>query len=268
MWSRRPKDHSNDPRLCFKFDDYWANDGEAKKVISNAWNMGALSYVENLDNETWCRLGYFYAKEENYWAQRSRPQCFKEGDRNTRYFRPRATGRFKKNNIGKLKDLNEAWVTDNKETCNVAKNYFCRLFQSNSQIIDNQDLDYIQECINKETNDWLIMDDSKSEVVQTIKHMDPCKAPGTPIRSSLRFSQIDSKLPSWGVLVKIKVLFFLGRMIHENILISHELLHYLQSSKNGPNKGFVIKLDMSKAYDRVEWNFIELVMRKMGFVDK
>ncbi|PPR80790.1 hypothetical protein GOBAR_AA39923 [Gossypium barbadense] len=60
----------------------------------------------------------------------------------------------------------------------MAKNYFCRLFQSNSQIIDNQDLDYIQECINKETNDWLIMDDSKSEVVQTIKHMDPCKAPG------------------------------------------------------------------------------------------
>ncbi|KAH1097708.1 hypothetical protein J1N35_014629 [Gossypium stocksii] len=43
-----------------------------------------------------------------------------------------------------------------------------------------------------------------------------------------------------------------GHMIHDNILIAHELMHYLQSSKNNPNKGFAIKLDMSKAYDYVE----------------
>ncbi|KAK5775534.1 hypothetical protein PVK06_043435 [Gossypium arboreum] len=57
------------------------------------------------------------------------------------------------------------------------------------------------------------------------------------------------------------------RMIHNNILIAHELVHYLQSAKNSPNKGFVIKLDMSKAYDHVEWNFIEEVMRRMGYAD-
>lgn len=56
-----------------------------------------------------------------------------------------------------------------------------------------------------------------------------------------------------------------GRMIHDNILIAHETVHYLQSSKNGPNKGFVVKLDMSKAYDSVEWNFLERVILRMGF---
>ncbi|KAA3469327.1 reverse transcriptase [Gossypium australe] len=51
--------------------------------------------------------------------------------------------------------------------------------------------------------------------------------------------------------------FVLGTMIHDNILIAHEMVHYLQSTKSSPNKGFVIKLDMSKAYDRVEWTLIE-----------
>ncbi|KAK5794734.1 hypothetical protein PVK06_035976 [Gossypium arboreum] len=46
--------------------------------------------------------------------------------------------------------------------------------------------------------------------------------------------------------------FVLRQMIHDNILITYGLVHYLQSIKNGPNKGFVIKLDMSKAYDLVE----------------
>ncbi|KAA3461290.1 reverse transcriptase [Gossypium australe] len=41
-------------------------------------------------------------------------------------------------------------------------------------------------------------------------------------------------------------------MIHDNILIVHEFMHYLQSSKNGPNKGLVVKFNMSKAHDRVE----------------
>ncbi|KAL4364133.1 hypothetical protein GQ457_04G024760 [Hibiscus cannabinus] len=46
-----------------------------------------------------------------------------------------------------------------------------------------------------------------------------------------------------------------GRLIYDNVIMEHELLHYLKVFKNGPNKGFAVKLDNEKAYDRVEKSF-------------
>lgn len=56
-------------------------------------------------------------------------------------------------------------------------------------------------------------------------------------------------------------------MIHDNVLIAHKLMHYLQSSKNDPNKGLVIKLDISKVYDKVEWYFLEKDLLQVGFAN-
>ncbi|XP_010481107.1 PREDICTED: uncharacterized protein LOC104759943 [Camelina sativa] len=60
--------------------------------------------------------------------------------------------------------------------------------------------------------------------------------------------------------------FIPGRMITDNILIAHELIHSLHTKKLV--KPFIAtKLDISKAFDKVEWSFIEAVMRRMGFSD-
>ncbi|CAA7014948.1 unnamed protein product [Microthlaspi erraticum] len=61
--------------------------------------------------------------------------------------------------------------------------------------------------------------------------------------------------------------FVAGRQITDNILIAQELFHSLRTNPGGRNKRMAIKTDMSKAYDRVEWEFVEAVMRKMGFAE-
>jgi hypothetical protein len=62
--------------------------------------------------------------------------------------------------------------------------------------------------------------------------------------------------------------FLPGRLITDNILAAYETLHTMQT-RLWSKVGFMgIKLDMSKAYDRVEWDFLEAVMVKMGFAER
>ncbi|XP_074314076.1 uncharacterized protein LOC141649280 [Silene latifolia] len=55
-----------------------------------------------------------------------------------------------------------------------------------------------------------------------------------------------------------------GRAIADNILIAFEVFHYMKNSKSTEGV-MAVKLDMAKAYDRVEWHFLERVLRSMGF---
>ena len=58
--------------------------------------------------------------------------------------------------------------------------------------------------------------------------------------------------------------FVLHRAIHDNILLVHEVLNKFHHFKG--KKGYVtIKLDMEKAYDRIEWDFLQHSLRSMGF---
>lgn len=55
------------------------------------------------------------------------------------------------------------------------------------------------------------------------------------------------------------------RAISDNVLITHEILHYLKTSKASKHCYMAVKTDMSKAYDRLEWDFIQLAMQRFGF---
>ena len=59
--------------------------------------------------------------------------------------------------------------------------------------------------------------------------------------------------------------FLSGRLIIDNVLVAFETLHYLKRKTQGKTSYMALKLDTSKAYDRVEWSFLEKIVLHLGF---
>ncbi|XP_024006491.1 uncharacterized protein LOC112083001 [Eutrema salsugineum] len=61
--------------------------------------------------------------------------------------------------------------------------------------------------------------------------------------------------------------FIPGRMASDNVLVANELMHSLKVRKRVSQTYMAIKTDVSKAYDRVEWGFLEATLRAFGFAE-
>jgi hypothetical protein len=67
------------------------------------------------------------------------------------------------------------------------------------------------------------------------------------------------------IIAPIQSAFILGCLITDNALIAFECIHWIQTGPAARRMFCANKLDMAKAYDRVDWRFLEGVLAKLGF---
>ncbi|KAL0433782.1 UNVERIFIED_CONTAM: hypothetical protein Slati_2712500 [Sesamum latifolium] len=238
------------------------------------------------------------AKDEILWKQRSKALWLVAGDRNTSSFHARADKRRVRKEIKKLIDNNGAEVSDREGIQRIILDYFRTMFESTRPPDDALEnvLGCLEERVTTAMNESLLQPFTSKEalmfcvyVLEFMKNgsFDPlvnftqivliAKCPNPSDMSQFRpisLCNVLYKLMSKSIANRIKpfldslispsqAAFILGHFITDNVLVAYELNHFLKHKKKGKKGYESLKLDVSKAYDRMEWRFLEKTLSGM-----
>ena len=67
------------------------------------------------------------------------------------------------------------------------------------------------------------------------------------------------------VISKEQLVFVPGQLINDNIITTYECMHFMKKKRARDGCFCALKLDIGKAYDRLEWDYLQKVMIKLGF---
>ncbi|GAU47702.1 hypothetical protein TSUD_190310 [Trifolium subterraneum] len=242
-------------------------------------------------------------QEEGYWKQRAKMHWLQEGDMNTRFFHMLATVRSKKKKVTKLIADNSTEAHTQEELCEVAKSYFDTLFKPRD---GDQDpvLNLIQPRVTDDDNlvlttpitkrFWEQCSDDIFSVASTwlergyfptgLNDTNICLIPKCDNPTSMKdlrpisLCNVLYKMISKVLANRLKCCldkcvsqeqstFVEGRSILDNALLSTEVIHALKRKTKGRRGELALNIDISKAYDKVDWGFLRGVTTRMGFTD-
>ncbi|KAG7584818.1 Ribonuclease H domain [Arabidopsis thaliana x Arabidopsis arenosa] len=251
------------------------------------------------------KLEAAYKEEESYWKQRSRVHWLQEGDRNTAFFHAVTRGRRTLNAFSVIEDDQGTEFFDEDQIADVISQVFKGTFSTNGNSDFHLVEEVIHQKVDTTMNDSLIGHPSAQEIKEAVFSINASKAPGPDgfsskfyqaywhiigedvsreIQAFFESSELNTKHNETHIIAKIltkriqpilpslisphQSAFVPNRAISDNVLITHEVLHYLRTSEAKKFCSMAVKTDMSKAYDRIEWGFLQAVLLKLGLHEK
>lgn len=100
----------------------------------------------------------------------------------------------------------------------------------------------------------------KVETPQSVKDLRPISLCNVlyKIVSKVLCNRLKEVLP--GLVDKAQSAFVSGRAIQDNVLIAFEIIHAMKNRRSGDQGDVALKIDISKAYDRVDWTYLERIL--------
>ncbi|XP_026399408.1 uncharacterized protein LOC113295273 [Papaver somniferum] len=215
----------------------------------------------------------------------------RQQDDNTKYFHRLATERRRKIYIGAIK-VDGVMTYNEKEIKEGIVQFFQNIFQTQAARNVSTDFMYFNQ-VSEDQNTFLECDITEDECLTSMKILGQAKAPGPdgfpislyvlkdtieevkylrPISLVHGVYKIISKILTdrlKNILLDIissqQTAFLKKRQILDGVLVANELI---DSRIRSGRPGILVKVDFEKAFDHVNWVFLDEIMEKMGFGDK
>ena len=134
-------------------------------------------FLEKLQKDLWLEYEALLIQEESYWLQQSRCNTIKFGDKNSKYFHAKASGRKRRNKVIMLKNEDGIWVDDIAALKAMGIAYFQELYKKGNdceRFIISGEFSRISE----EELNLLGTEVSDKEIKSALFSMGSWKAPG------------------------------------------------------------------------------------------
>ena len=115
--------------------------------------------------------------EEQMWHQRSRTHWLFSGDSNTKYFHNRASQRFHRNLISKLRDSHGTLFSGEENVSAMIVDFYTKIFSSLNLSGLESVIQHTKGVVSADMNASLIEDFTSLEVEAALRQMAPLKAP-------------------------------------------------------------------------------------------
>ncbi|XP_062005881.1 uncharacterized protein LOC133723064 [Rosa rugosa] len=216
------------------------------RAVINAlnWELGEIQSGEfspvarTREKEIVAELETTWKLEESFWRQSSRINWLLEGDRNTRFFHLSTLHRRQRNRINSMCIESDIWISEEGQIREAFTSFFGNLYSSSGPRNWGNTLNSVVPQISSEQNSKLTRPFLLEEIHTATKQLEHQNA------------------------------FIPGRQIQDNLILAYEAYHYLKLKNSKSDHELALKLDMNKAYDRVEWDFLEAPLLKFGFDSK
>ncbi|VFQ92434.1 unnamed protein product [Cuscuta campestris] len=228
-------------------------------------------------------------REVSYWKQKENVKWLEKGDTNSKVFQAFVRGKRQRLNINHIISSEGRGLSFQDYIKQEYISHFQKAFKSTPCGNMEPILSTIHAVITQEDNAFLTSIPCMEEEFflglpitkgygSTFISLIPKKEnPKTfddfrPISLSTFMSKINTKLLAnrlKTLLPKIiseeQAAFQKGKSCDDHILLAKEAIHHLDKKTFGGN--VIIKVDMAKAFDRMEWSYIEHILKGFGFSD-
>ncbi|KAL0297913.1 UNVERIFIED_CONTAM: hypothetical protein Scaly_3079300 [Sesamum calycinum] len=216
--------------------------------------------------------------ESEFWRQKSNCKWLEAGERNTKFFHSSVKKKRLKSRISRVMD-NQQEITDSAQIKELVVHFFGNSIAEPdgfSSALFQACWDTIAEDVFAAVTDFfrgtpmprsftatsisLIPKNDSPQSWSEFRPISLCNVTNK-ILAKLLYTKISQALPD--LISPSKSGFVPCRLIADNILLAQEMTHHLDMRHRKGN--LILKLDMSKAYDRVKWKFLYAILEKMGF---